>query len=124
MTTHGKRFPADSFIDSNNGNQNIIDQASCAWCSAQNQASVCATQREVPMTKPPFQAALSCGSGGSGLRLQRRLFGRRHVLNRLVMMALHAVLVTQYLTVEFVDQHINRRVQVAVCAFDKDVLAL
>jgi hypothetical protein len=48
----------------------------------------------------------------------------RLVLDRIVLMALQAILVAYHLPVELVDHQIDRSVKIAVTALDKDIFAL
>src|ERR1700760_3904185 len=57
------------------------------------------------------------------LRRHFHLRRQRLILDRFVLMTLQAILVTNDLPVELVDHQIDRGVQVAVTALDKDVLA-
>src|ERR1700754_503820 len=63
---------------------------------------------------------------GSRLLLRWHLRLRRHrlVLDRFVLVALQTILVTNDLPVQLVDHQVDRRVKVAVAAFDKNILAL
>ncbi|CAM2148338.1 hypothetical protein PT2222_10474 [Paraburkholderia tropica] len=59
-----------------------------------------------------------------GASLRRNLDGRRGLmLERLVSMALHAILVSHDLAIELVDHEIDGGIHVAIAALNEDVLA-